>query len=74
MRRRTSVLEAQGNGNGHPKTQDVGIHLGAKVGSKRVSSGLVSPNACVRAAVRACTVSEYSAHASGAQVEERGGR
>ena len=74
MRRRTSVLEAQGNRNGHPKTQDIGIHLGAKVGSKCASSGLVSLNACVRAAVCMCTVSGYSAHTSGAQVEERGGR
>ena len=34
----------------------------------------MSPNACVRTAVCTCMVSGYSAHTSGAQVEERGGR
>ena len=54
VRKHKSGLRARGDVNRSPKTQGTSTRLGAKFGSKHTGSSLVSPSACVRAAVCAC--------------------
>ena len=54
VRKHKSGLRARGDMNRNPKTQGTSTRLGAKFGSKHTGSSLVSPSACVRAAVCAC--------------------